>query len=290
MGQQFTTDDVPRLCDKLREAIQSKLRRPVDPDLDFLTTQIELASAHQAEPQIRNDEWAQYGLTPSEAAFASILKARFGKVVSKCSIMAQMYGDKDGPTSDITGVLACRMNKKLDASPYCIANEPGVGYKMIEGKFTPKSSAAVREVWRDEIFMGPKQARAAEILFQSLGKWVRTADLVQRVGARHSHIYAVIDGLRGNLEGTPYSIETQRRHGFRMICKTKAIVYMRNAKAVESPEMPVPKALRDKVARALNEWEGSGQFSTDFGEHLVKMVLGYALKHHTLERKQQLSQ
>jgi hypothetical protein len=219
MGQthQLTTADIPRLLEELRGKVQSKLRRPIDPDIDFLTTQIEEASLTAPSIEIKPDEWAQYGLTPHETALAYVLKSRLGQQVSIDRIMSGMYGN-DRPLDGVVGVFVCKLRHKILTSPYAIETIHGYGYKMVLGAGKPKRKAAPawRQEWREGIFMGANQAKIADVLFESLGKWVRTPDLARRTGLA-VNLYPQVDGTRKNLKNSRFSIQSERRFGYRML-------------------------------------------------------------------------
>jgi len=220
MGQ-VTNADVPRLLEELRGLIQSKLRRPVDPDIDFLTTQIEVASMHYTEPTFEGSEWASYGLTPNEAKLASFLKSRLGKPTSTQAMMNALYGSSEWPGHDVIGVYTCKINKKIAGSGFMIEGVHTFGKRMVLGTHQSRACSSERVEWREGIFMGPQQARIAQVLFDKLGYWIRSGDLQQRAAVK-TVLAPQIWAIRKNLNNSRFHIENQRRYGYRMVLRSNA--------------------------------------------------------------------
>lgn len=220
MGQtQLTTADIPRLLDDLRGRIQSKLRRPIDPDLDFLTTQIEVASMVQAIPQLSDDdlvpdhsEWADYQLTDRESQLASALKARFGKPVKKLALYDIVYPyESHQPNEKILDVWICKLRRKLRNSPYGIETIWGRGYRMVDSSTAHAVRTILRSEWREGIRLAPMQAKVVEALYQANGQWIPGPQLPSR-GAS-----SLMPLIRKRLAGTCFLLEGERKLGYRLV-------------------------------------------------------------------------
>jgi len=220
MGQP-TLADVPRLLEELRGLMQSKLRRPIDPDLDFLTDQIEVASMVQAVPVLGDcevpDEWTPYGLSHKEHALAVAMKKRFGKTVYSYALVDELYpeGAERLKSEDILKVWICKLRQRIRNSPYAIETIWSKGYRMVDRHSADIGRTTTRSHWRDGIELAPRQFQLANALFQANGGWVSGREL-------SGFSSQAVNLLRARLKGSRYSIESERGFGFRMIVQEHA--------------------------------------------------------------------
>lgn len=120
---------VPELIEDLRQHIVRKTGKPLDPDVDFLTTQIEVLSA--TEPVVTN--WLIYGLTPTESRFMDCLASKPGRVFSRDALMNALYFDKvETPAEKILDIFATKIRAKLKKSdaPCWIETIWGTGWRL----------------------------------------------------------------------------------------------------------------------------------------------------------------
>lgn len=117
-------------CDRIRD------RAAIFPDrlrteFESLSDSIQTLAMAYILPEPENIEWRAHGLSRMQARFASILRAKLGKVVTREAIMNALYFDKmgDEPEPKIIDVLACQTRKKLKGL-YTIEPAWGVGYVM----------------------------------------------------------------------------------------------------------------------------------------------------------------
>lgn len=124
--------DVPRLIAELRDYIIRKTGKPIDPDVDFLTTQIEVLSA--AGPT--DIALPELDLSRKEQQILNLLSSRPGHVFGRDAIMNALYFDQpnDWPEPKIIDIYICRIRNRFRAadSPVSIETIWGMGWKLVQ--------------------------------------------------------------------------------------------------------------------------------------------------------------
>lgn len=225
-----TQADVPRLIEELRRHIVRKTGKPIDPDVDFITTQIETLSFTRP----LDNEWIGLALTEKERRLLDLLASRRNMTFPKDAIANALYFDSvsDQPGTKIIDVFVHKIRCKLaraDASIW-IATTWGVGYRCVNesareafsGLLTPKAkkSRASRSVeWRPGVSLGCKQAQIAEYLHAKLGEWHRSRDIADANDLRVGSLTAQMGAIIRSIAASAYGIEHRHGFGYRMVLK-----------------------------------------------------------------------
>lgn len=125
------TRGVPELLRDLRDHITKITKRPIDPDLDFLTDQIELRSA--TEPTIIS--YPSLPFSPKERQIVTHLSARQGQIFSRDALMNLLYFDNpDPPAEKIVDVYILRIRDLLAHrnEDFWIETVYGIGFRMVK--------------------------------------------------------------------------------------------------------------------------------------------------------------
>lgn len=179
--------------------------------LDNATYSIETLMTAYVTTNEHPYDWGAIHLTAKQREIADLLRSKFGKCITRESIMAALYSarpDADEPDIKIIDVLVCKLRKVLVGSGFWIKSEWGVGYRMLEGE-SPNDGQGPR-MW-EGLLLGWRVAGAAELLKSRLGQIVPYAEF----GQIHSTTYKNIVRLKGRLAGS-YTIDTINGVGYRM--------------------------------------------------------------------------
>lgn len=125
--------EVLRLLAQLRAHVLANEGR-IPPKFDDATTQLATLTREYMVPDLPELECLE-GMTLLQSRILSILAARFGKLVSKDSLMNTLYfREPDPPTTKIVDVEICHIRNRLTKldSPYWIKTHWGRGYSLIK--------------------------------------------------------------------------------------------------------------------------------------------------------------
>lgn len=227
-----TATEIPRLIAELRRHIVRKTGKPIDPDVDFLTTQIEMLSVVRP---IAN-EWAGLELTVLERRILNVLAARPGFTFAKEAIANAAYFDRigDEPDMKIIDVMICKLRIKLikARADAWIETTWGIGYKFVarnaveanKERQSKSPHGGIRKYresrsveWRTGITMGRAQARIADVLHSHLGKLVASGELAKAADVHSSSLGQQVAWMTTRLTGTAYRIERRQGFGYRMV-------------------------------------------------------------------------
>jgi DNA-binding winged helix-turn-helix (wHTH) protein len=230
-----TQADVPRLIEELRRHIVRKTGKPIDPDVDFLTTQIEVLSGSGPIETPWLD--LEYGLTPQMGKLLTHLASRPGKVFPRAALLNALYFHTDDAAIDkIIDVIISKLRVVLrqNNAPFWIETVWGEGWRYVntparQGKMyfnsteerlakPPTSDKSRRTEWRGAV-MGHGQARICDVLFASLGKWISSFEIAKQAKVSRGGVAAMVSFICINLEPTPYMIENAVGFGYRMVLK-----------------------------------------------------------------------
>lgn len=208
---QAAVADIPRLIAELRDHIARKTGKPIDPDVDFLTTQIEMLS--MATPLANS--WIGLELTLKERRLLDCLASRPGMVFSKDALMNALYFDcpRDSPEPKIIDIFVCKLRGKLHETDFRIRTHWGVGFSLVDANAAPEPRTAQKGTkptgrkcrqgpWR-EFMLTQSEKRLAEIL-ESYTPVPREI-LVARMGCSLKAIMKHISRLRAKF-GRAYGI------------------------------------------------------------------------------------
>lgn len=123
--------EIPRLIAELRAHIIRKTGKPIDPDVDFLTTQIEVLSAAVPTDIVL----PELDLVRKEQQILNLLASRPGHVFSRDAVMSALYfaHPNDWPAPKIIDIFICRIRNQLRAadSPVWIETIWGLGWRLV---------------------------------------------------------------------------------------------------------------------------------------------------------------
>ncbi len=72
-------------------------------------------------------------LTPTEYALLSLLVRHAGKIVTLKHILREVWGPQSENQGHYLRVYVNHLRKKLEGTPLELRNEPGIGYRLVEG-------------------------------------------------------------------------------------------------------------------------------------------------------------
>lgn len=72
-------------------------------------------------------------LTPTEYALLSLLVRHSGKIVTLKHILREVWGPQSENQGHYLRVYVNHLRKKLEGTPLELRNEPGIGYRLVEG-------------------------------------------------------------------------------------------------------------------------------------------------------------
>lgn len=227
-AQATSTNEIPRLIAELRDHIVRKTGKPIDPDVDFLTTQIEMLS--MVRPM--SGDWLEVGFTASELRIVRALASRPGMTFSRDAIANALYFDKrEEAIPKIVDVHVRKIRVKLAkcGSARWVETVWGLGYRLVHrnaaealavlesGHKEQQYRKSKRVEWRPGILLGHKQAALADILFARLGFLVASGDLAKSCAMNPGSLTEQMKSITRTLTGTAYRVENKKGYGFRMV-------------------------------------------------------------------------
>ncbi len=152
--------EVVKLLDQLRD--RAKVFSPrAQEEFNSVTDSIETLTRAYMAPEI--PDWSQYGLTKYETRLAECLHAKYGRPVSRDTIMDALYYDRAGeyPERKVIDVFVFRVRKHLEefGAPFQIETALGIGLKMVDA-----SSAFIRKGHSPMPYGALHKARALQAL------------------------------------------------------------------------------------------------------------------------------